>query len=1165
LAIRLCDAFPLTANGKVDRERLARQADTGGPVAAAFEPEDELEAEVAEVWRVTLGAAPAAADISFFAAGGDSISAIRLYNRLLAGRVEGTTVLTVFRAPTIRALSALLRDSDGRRDAGAALPPVIATPRDDVCYPATAAQSRLWFEERVAGDGSLYNLCFNVQVTGTVDVAVLEAAFDRIIAAWEILRIAIREGEDGEPVQVLQAPWAFRIQVTDLRSDADKHNRLKALGRAEAETPFVLAEGRPVRAHLVRLSEQLANLVITVHHTAFDGWTFGHFLEVLAASLQGAEIGRPELSSIDYARWEQLAAVEETVVRQTEWWHTHLAETPPCAELSPVQLRAPIRESEGAICTRTLPLDLVAGLTSLSRSADTTPFVTLLAALGVVLGRLTGEDRVLLGTHISLRNQPVLETMPGMMVNNICLTLETGRDAGFVSVLNAAREAVLGGLEHGLAPFNHVVRRMGNWQDTTRHPLYNITFTHENFSNAVLSAGGLTLSHADPFVARSPLDIDLAMADLADGGISLKAVYHTALFSDAMIAALLEAIEAVLVAVTEDTERPLQNIVLALTPLDALLERGEGPHMDIPDQSGIRLFEERVAAAPQDPALLDEAGRTILRFGELSSRVVGAAAHFTASGLQAGDTLAICLPRGEHLVTAMLAAWRCGAHFTAMSAGLPEARIRAIVEDARPRLFVTDRPELAGDVRVSDPGSWLSDVQTGPLADVSKTAALIYTSGSTGVPNGVEFTMAALLNRLHWQWRHYPFTPGESCVARTAVDFVDYLAEIFGPLLAGYPVAVLSDATAGDPAALLAAVGSVRPRRLLMIPSLMDVLLEDTAVVPAQLASIRLWISSGEPLEKRVAERLHGLLPGSVLLNLYGSSETGADVTAAEVAAGADRVGIGSPIANLGTHIVDSAGQPLPAGLPGSILVSGAGLAQGYRNREQLNAQRFIHWHGRRVFCTGDRGIRMADGTIRLLGRSDRQVKIRGQRIELGDVQAVISAVPGVESAAVVLDTAQGRLEILAAFAGTAGQDQVMHTLTRLLPPAARPALCVRLEALPRTPGGKLAYGAVAALVRAADGGDRADALPLVTDTEKRLAVLWQDVLGEQVLHRRSLFHSVGGHSLAAARLAARVTRDFQIVFPIRLVIERNELGDMAAAIDDLAATAVAQTEEFVF
>lgn len=1149
-SVRICGTLPLTANGKVDRKRLEADAGRGGTLPGdGFTPANRLEQEVAAAWEDVLGAPPASLDTTFFAAGGDSITAIRLYNRLLAGRVEGAGVLTIFRAPTVRALAAFI--GNAAPSAARALPPVVPTPRDDVSYPATAAQARLWFDERVIGGGELYNLCFNLRIEGEVDPQAIERAFTQIIAQWEVLRIALREGEDGEPVQVLLAPWTLKLA----QSHAEDEAALQRIGKTEAETPFMLSQGQPLRAHLVTVGDRVAHLIITAHHAAFDGGTFGHFAETLARAIEGQAVPRPEISTIDYARWEQLPEVRAVVEEQIDWWRKHLEDVPAATEITSGRPRSPIRDARGAIVTRDLAPALGRKIATLAKTAGTTPYVTLMTGLALVLSRLTGERRVLLGTHISLRDQPALEAMPGMMVNNIGLKLDLSGAQDFRAALEIGRKAFMEGWEQGLAPFNHVVRAVEGWADKTRHPLYSITFTHENTGGEALRAGGMRFSFARPFVARSPLDIDLAMADRPDGGIDLKAVYNSDLLDGATLPALLEALETLVAAVCGNPEMGLAEIALSAPP-PAVPEGLPAYPSDL-----LALFDAAVRATPHHPALLDGAGETVASFAALATRLDQAAGSFVEQGVKPGDTIALHLPRGADMIAAMLAAWRCGAHFVAVPAGqADDARLAAILDDAKPRLLV-GMHDVAG-LAVSRPADWGARSRPfGPRPN-DELAALIYTSGSTGRPNGVEFTKAALLNRLRWQWRTQPFTPGERCIARTAVAFVDYLAEIFAPLLMGHPVAVLDDETIGDIEAFGHAVSSIRPRRLLAVPSLVALLLEDEAAAHERFLDVDQWTVSGEPLPLDTARRLLAVFPEARLFNLYGSSETGADVTVARIGPDADAITIGKPLPGLEVHVVDAAGQRLPAGLPGELYVAGAGLARGYRNRAELTAERFVAWHGRRVFRTGDRGIRLESGDLLLLGRSDRQVKIRGQRIELGEIQAALEALGGVTAAAVVLDETVVPSEIVAAFSGKAAVTEVREALKRRLPPAAVPSALAAVEALPRTPGGKIAYASVATMVRSHAASGRETMIPPRTDTERHLARLWAEVLGTEPAGRETMFFDMGGHSLAAARLTARIRRDFAIDFPIRRVIERNALHDMACAIDELAQ---AETEEFLF
>jgi len=1148
--VRLCEKLPLTANGKVDRRKLEADAKL-----EARQPATELNAEtpfeetVLEAWIEVLGSAPPSQDTSFFAAGGDSISAIKLFNCLLAGRVEGASVLSVFRAPTVRALADLI--SEAENSTFQSLPPVERTERDDTLYPATVAQARIWFEERVVGEGELYNLCFNLRVEGRLDPLAIEQAINQIIAQWEVLRVAIHEGRDGEPVQVLQPAWVLKLRQSKVEDEAE----LSKIGIAEAETPFDLSLGQPLRAHLVSVRDNLAHLILTAHHTAVDGWTIGHFLDVLSKSIDGVAVECPELSTIDYARWEQRPEVRDVVNEQLGWWREYLADAPPAAEVLSCNSRPAIRETKGAIVSRTLTPDLGDKIRGLAKAADTTPYVTLMTCLAAVLSRLTDEDRVLLGTHVSLRSQPALGAMPGMMVNNIALQVDLANAKTFASALAAGKTAFMDSWERGLAPFNHVVRGLEGWTDTTRHPLYSISFTHENMACDDFEAGGMRFSFDEPFVARSSLDIDLAMADRRDGGIDLRAIYNREILELSTVPALLEALEAFVIAVCEAPETELSQISLAnqLASKDTVVP--DAAHSSDP----LAMFDAVVQEAPDRPALLDSSGQNVATFRELSQQLDTAAGAFIKRGVNPGDTVALQLPRGVRLVAAMLGAWRCGAHFLAIPAGELAERVLTLLADAKPHLFVAEQ-RVAG-IDVFHPDEWEGPpvrFETPPADDL---AALIYTSGSTGRPNGVEFTKAALINRLHWQWQDQPFAADERCVARTSVAFVDFLAEIFAPLLKGHPVAVLDDDTISDVGALGVAVKAIKPLRLLSVPSLLSVFLENEVEARSLFESVKQWTVSGEPLPGQSIKRFYDVFPEAKLFNLYGSSETGADVTGAVADPDTATVSIGKPLPGLQVHIVDAAGQSLPDGLPGELYVSGAGLAKGYRDREDLNKKRFVVWNDAKAFRTGDRGMQLPDGSFVLLGRKDRQVKIRGQRIELGEVQARLEALDGVETAAVVLDTSAGQPQIVATYSGGANPDDVRIALSHRLSTAAIPSVLAAVKSLPRTAGGKIAYNSVAEVVRK-HAESKAQTTTPVTKTEKQLAGLWDDVLGQVPQSRETRFFEIGGHSLAAARLSARIKRDFAIDFPVRWVIERNSLRDMAAAIDGLGTI---ETEEFVF
>ncbi len=1159
--LRIRDTVPLTANGKLDRQALAEQAEDARDSRETFVPANQTEALVAEAWQTVLGSPPPSRETSFFAAGGDSISAIRLFNTLLADRVEGATVLTVFRSPTVAALAAVIDTAAGA--AQPTLPEVEPTPRDSAAYPATAAQTRLWIEEQVAGSGALYNLCLNLCLDGAIDVAAVEAALTAVVASWEALRTALQVQEDGTPVQVLLPAWRVCLAVTDARTADDPADRLAQIGVREAQTPLALSEGRPLRAHLVWTAPRRAHLIVTLHHSACDGWTVNLFAEALAKSLDGGALEAPPCAPIDYARWERRPEVTAAIDRQVAWWTERLDGLPGGAEIDLGRGRPDQRAARAALASRRLAPALGHRIGRLAQRHDTTPYVVLMTALALVLSRLTAEPRIVIGCHVALRDRPGLDRMPGMLVNNLVLDLDLAAAPRFDDALARGRATFLDAWDRGLAPFDRVVRALGGWPDGSRHPLYSITFTHESIAGSAMHGGGLTISVGQPFVARTALDLDLAMADAPDGAIVLKAIYRRDILDPSLIAGLLLAVESFVAAACDDPSVAVAMLPWSPAGADALVKAGQGPveAFDL-DLSPTELFRRQVVATPDAPALLDDRGTPVVSFRDLDRRVGRATAALRDKGLAPGGTAAIFLPRAPDLVAAMLAVWRCGAHFVALSADQPVERVAQILDDAAPQVIVA-RP---GTVAVppgaaeSDPAEWQGFAPEQAAArHADEIVVLLFSSGSTGRPNGVEFTRRALVNRLFWQWQTLPYGDTERCVARCAVDFGDYLVEIFGPLLAGRPLALLDEDTTRDPRRLAAAVTAVGTERLLTVPSLLDVLLDDDGGAATAMTSVRLWSVSGEPLPLAVARKFHAARPAARLFNLYGSSESGADVTFGEQGAQADLVTVGRPLANIGVHIVDDALAPVPDGIPGQVLIVGEGLATGYCRRPALTAKRFITWRGHRAFVSGDRGLRRTDGEIVLLRRLDRQVKVRGQRIELDEVQVALAAVKGVEAAAVAFDTEGEAPGLVALVTGSAAPRDILARVRACLPEAALPRRIARVDALPRTSGGKLAYHAVPSLVRAAHADDESHAArePPATETERLLAALWRQVLGRPPSSRHDRFNDLGGHSIAAARLTARIRTSFGIEVPLRVVLAHGALADMAEAIEDQRAAAV--------
>lgn len=1165
LSLRL--EWPLTANGKIDRRALEDAVTSLRRATQTFHPQSDTERLVAEAWNTVLGAPPAERDANFFASGGDSIDAIRLYNELLVGRVKEASVLTLFRHPHYSELVHVIDSGLGnvQRD----LPTIESVAnRIEKDHPATAAQSRIWLEETLNSATGIYNLCFCISIEGTCDETRIRAALDAVIEKWETLRTALVEAPDGSLRQRLTPAWRVDMGMTDLSGVSDKDAELKELESQAAARHIDIAAGRGMHAQLITLSPSSRRLLLTLHHAFCDGWSFNLFLDDFQMALQGKALPTPTLGPIDYAHWEASPSVRQAVDRQVAWWHSVLQTAASGTELTQSLSRPLQRASEAELRVLEIPLSLAETADAMARRLGTTRFKVYLAVFVEALRRLVGDDRIVIGTHVAQRDLPELDRVPGMLVNNIALNIDLDGIEGFDAVCHAVSHVFDEGWRNGLAPFNRVVEALGGWRDLTRHPLYGITFTHENSDVRALQVDDLVLRPESSLVSKTPLDLEMSMAETPEGSVSMKAVFRPDIVSAETVGRLFGEIETVLAESHVEKQSPsLPPVGRAKSELvDAVLAYDYDFSESLTD-----LFDRVAQARPDDPALLDSRGEVTARYKTLAEESHKIAAALSRAGLVPGQTVAIRLPRRPDLIAAMFAVWRCGSHFVAISPDQPAERAALILEDAGTALLVTDVAGEAGDYAVLTPSDWVGeDSATVEAVEPDELAFLIYTSGTTGQPNGVEFTRRALLNRLHWQWATLPYADGERCIARTAVEFGDFPAEIFGPLLSGHALALIDNETARDPACLVQAVADVGARRLLVVPALLRSILEDEGSQTRleSLDQLEIITTSGEALPQDLADSLFEKRPDIRLMNFYGSSETGADATVATMVSTAPRVTAGRPLGNVGIRVVDDSLRDVAPGRPGQLIVSGVGLARGYRNRPELTAARFVDRNGERVFLTGDRAVIGADGDVLLLGRRDRQVKVRGQRIELDEVQSVISDIADVRTAAVTAVEGSDGLEIVAVFDGQIGHEALRGRLGTRLPAAAIPKHLVGVTSIPRTPGGKVDFKQIPEIVRSSvEASVTENASPPRTETEQRMAIIWNEVLGTKPRDRGQDFFASGGHSLAAARLAARIRRDFAVTWGVRSVFEAPILHHMASEIDDLRqgdAADAGDLEEFV-
>ncbi|SDA35443.1 amino acid adenylation domain-containing protein, partial [Methylobacterium sp. UNC378MF] len=1169
-------ALPLSPNGKLDTRRLP-EPDWAGPDRRR--PRTAREAAVAQAFAQVLGLDAVGIDDSFFDLGGHSLLATRLVSRLRAALGAELPLRAVFEAPTVSALSGWIAaagdDAAGR--AGPTRTPLVARPRPDV-VPLSPAQTRMWLLSRIDG-AHPYTIPIALRLAGALDADALRAALADVVARHESLRTRVVE-IDGAPAQHVLPPDAARPAL-DVRA-ADPASWPDALSAA-ARAPFDLAVDLPIRARLYRFGPDAHGLLLLIHHAAADGWSLTPLMRDLAAAyaarLRGAAPDRPALpvQYADYTLWQRdrlgdEAAPDSLIAREIGYWRAQLAGLPEGLALPTDRPRPATASHRGRRVPLALGPDLHRALADLARRERASLFMVLQAGLSALLTRLGAGEDIPLGSPIAGRTDEALDGLVGCFVNTLVLRTDTSGDPSGRDLVGRARAVALEAYAHQDVSFERLVEVLNPPRSLARHPLFQVMLALQDGVPATFALAGLRAvpDSVGAGAARFDLAFDLVERRESDGteaGVVGHLEYATDLFDEASATRLAHRFARLLAALAAAPDRPIGDLDLfeagerrqVLTDWNATARAV--PYGTLP-----ALVATQAARAPEAVAVV--AGSEVLRYAGLEARANRIAHALIARGIGPENIVAVALPRGPDLVAALLGVLKAGAAYLPLDPGYPAARLALMLADARPSCLVTvdgvPRPDgLPALVLGSPEGSAaLATASAQAPTDRDRTSPLvpahpayvIYTSGSTGRPKGVVVSHASLTNLLHALVDRLGVTPADRLLAVTTVGFDIAGLELFGPLVRGARVVLAERDDVLDPGRLGQLIGAAGITLMQATPTLWRGLVETEA-----LHGVRVLVG-GEALPPDLAGALSAR--AARVTNLYGPTETTIWSTAADIDPGEEAVPIGAPLWNTQAYVLDDGLRPVPPGTVGELYLAGAGVARGYLGRPGLTAERFVACPfgppGARMYRTGDRVRWRSDGHLDYLGRADHQVKVRGVRIEPGEVEAALVARPGIAQAVVTARQGRpGETRLVGYVVPSPGAaldpEDLRRALTATLPDALVPASIVTLDALPLTPNGKVDRAALPEPEPAADLA----ADPPRTETERRLAAVWAEVLGLPSVGRGDNFFAKGGHSLLVARVVARLNEAHAIALPLRAVFEARTLADLAVAIDSRNADGV--------
>ncbi len=1006
-------------------------------------------------------------------------------------------------------------------------------------HPLSRSQQRLWFLDQLDPGNPVYNIAIAIRLHGPLVPSALEESFRIILQRHESLRTRFVK-RDGVPVAVIGDGQNWNPDFVDVSSmpQGEQDATVVQLLEEESQRPYVLDEGPVFRVTLYRKNDQEHVALLGMHHIISDGWSIGVLAQELSLAYRAClRHEAPSLPPLpvqfrDFVQWERDQQHESTG-RDLEYWRRQLGGELPQLALPVDRPRPPLQSSHGQRLTADLTIDLEKQLLALAHRHNATFFMVLLAAFGVLLRQFTRQDDILIGTPTAGRLKTSFESLIGFFVNNLVLRADLSDDPSFADLIGRIRAVALEAFEHQSIPFDQLVEQLQPERNLDHSPLFQVMFTLQNANFVLPQLENIAIS---PFEFRRRL----ARYDLAvdvypyEGHFRCDFEFNTDIFEEATILRMLRQYLHILELACADATQPVHKLQLLEEPeRRELIETWNQTAMaPAPWPTVPAWFAAQARETPEAVAV--SMGNRSLTYRELDAKSSALAVALRSRRIGSSDVVAVFLVRSPEMVIGLLGILKAGAAYLPLDPALPAQRVEFLLADAEVSLILTQRELRSALPPTSSTVLDIEDVSASPAEShighpsSDDLAYLIYTSGSTGNPKGTEIEHAALVNLLAAMLREPGLSAKDTFVAVTTLSFDIATLEIFAPLLCGAKLVLASRDQVIDPEQLADLLDSADATVMQATPSTWRMLIESGWM---GRPSLRMWCG-GEALAPDAAENL--MARGSELWNLYGPTETTIWSAAHRVRSGENPILIGRPIANTQMYILDEHLQPVPVGVTGELFIGGHGVARAYRGRPELTASRFLPnpfdpIQAPRMYRTGDLARYRVDGQIQLLGRTDHQIKLRGHRIEPGEIEVVIERHPAVRQAVVVVDGEGSGRQLVAYIRYTdASQDvdQIRSWLRERLPDYMVPGVLVPLDEFPLTPNGKIDRKRLPSLQKVSRVS-RGDSITPRNQTEQRISELWSDALHIDRPGIRDNFFDLGGHSLLLVQLHARMKREF--------------------------------------
>ncbi len=1179
-AFVLLDAFPLTPSGKIDRRALPAPtpADlaTDRPYVAPRTPTEEV---LATLWAGALHLEQVGINDNFFELGGHSLLAIQVIAQLRTHLQIELPLRSFFEAATLAELAQQIehqRTAD--TSASPDLLPITPVARDSHLL-AAFAQERLWFIQQFAPDCLAYNSPAAIRFRGQLDIGALELSLNDIIHRHETLRTTFT-AVDGQPVLVIAPELYLPLPVIDLRHlpPDERETEARRLLAADQQ-PFHLERGPLIRTSLIRMDAADCILLVNMHHSITDGWSYAIFYRELAAFYQAHLTGIPAvlpdlpIQYADFAQWQRQRLQGALLEEHLAYWKTQLADCPALLALPTDHPRPSVQSLRGEIYRRPLPAALVATLKAVSQAEGCTLFMALTAAFAALLARYTDQTDIVVGSPVVERGRSEIEHLIGFFVNNLVLRIDLTDNPGFRELLRRTREVALGAYAHQDVPFEQLIDLLRLERDLSYQPLFQVALAMELEPLHGLDLPGAHGEHLEVVTGGAWFDLSLVLEERAEGLVGAWE-YATDLFEEPTIRRMAGHFEQLLQQLCINPDQPFNTLpLLSSEERQQILVDWNATHTDYPRDVCIhQLIEAQVARTPE--AIAVSAADQQLSYHALNQRANHLAQQLQAVGVGPETRVGLCVERSPAMAVGLLGILKAGGAYVPLDPHYPPEHLALLLADVKVPVLVTQPhlqqmlPMHTAHTICLDTSTALPEANRNPVSGghADNLAYVIYTSGSTGTPNGVMVPHAALVNHALAFARTCALRPDDRVLQFASISFDVVNEEIFPCWLCGATLVIHPAHGLASFARFLAFLEQQAITVLNLPASFWHAWVDDLTRTAAHLPpALRLMITGSEHVSAEHYRRWRAITGDRIQWrNAYGPTETTITAlifTPDDQASDLTRlrsVPIGRPIDNVQIYLLDRQRQPVPVGVPGELYIGGAGVARGYLNRPQLTAERFLadpftDKAGARLYKTGDLARYLPDGTLEFLGRVDQQIKLRGVRIEPGEIEAHLLQHPAVHAALVCAQETTHGTSHLVAYVVPQPEAQLTPELARTflqerLPEQMIPTAFVLRAAFPLTPSGKIDRDALPAF-NPATTPDQADYMAPRNLVEATLADIWADVLGQARVSIQDNFFTLGGHSLQIMQLITRIEAALPYPVAIKDIFRYPTIASLAAVL----------------